>query len=280
MREAAPRILTPEYYERLKAVEEQHPWALAMRSLALDLLRRCADGIERPRVLDAGCGTGLFLLECGEQHAAAALTGFDLSLHGLRAAWQRGLRRLAAAHCVELPFPSGEFDVVVCQDVLQHLTPVEARQTLQEFARVLRPDGWLLLRTAARRGLPGKRHRDSAGYRQWEPEKLGPTLADHGFEVEFMACVNWLPGLWADLKALARPRPQGDVGLSLDPRGGAGWKRRLLAAYWALERRLVLGAGWRPRRGHTLFCLARKARGDTLPVGEGGKGTTPTLARP
>jgi SAM-dependent methyltransferase len=270
MSEAAPRILTPEYYERLKAVEEQHPWALAMRSVALDLLGRCAGGLEQPRVLDAGCGTGLFLLECGKQFADAVLTGFDLSVDGLRAAQQRGLRRLAAANSVELPFPSGEFDVVVCQDVLQHLTPVEARQTLQEFARVLRPDGWLLLRTAARRGLPGKRHLDSANYRQWEPERLSPALADHGFEVEFMARVNWLPGLWADLKALARPRPQGDIGLSLDAWGGVGWKGSLLAAYWRLERRLVLGAGWRPRRGHTLFCLARKARGDTLPLGEAG----------
>jgi SAM-dependent methyltransferase len=270
MSEAAPRILAPEYYRRLKAVEEQHPWARAMRGLALDLLRRCAAGLEQPRVLDAGCGTGLFLLECGEQLSGAALTGFDLSLVGLQAAQQRGLQRLAAANSVELPFPSGEFDVVVCQDVLQHLTPVEARQTLQEFARVLRPDGRLLLRTAARRGLFGKRHLDSADYRQWEPGKLGRALAEHGFEVEFLACVNWLPGLWADLKALGRPRPQGDVGLTLDPRAGAGWKGSLLAAYWKLERRLVLGAGWRPRRGHTLFCLARKARRDTRPVGVAG----------
>lgn len=267
MSEAAPKILTPEYYGILKAVEEQHPWALAMRSLALDLLRRCTDGVRQPKVLDAGCGAGLFLSKCGEELDGAALTGFDLSLYGLREAQKRGLLRLAAAHSGELPFPSGEFHVVACQDVLQHLTPIEAGQTLQEFARVLRPDGWLLLRTAARRGLPGKKHLDSADYRQWEPEKLQAALAEHGFEVEFLARVNWLPGLFADLKAWARPRPQGDVGLSLDPRGGEGWRGRLLAAYWTLERRLVLRAGWRPGRGHTLFCLARKARGETSPAG-------------
>jgi SAM-dependent methyltransferase len=259
MSDAAPRILTPEYYRRLKAVEEQHPWAWAMRRLALDLLRGCLHGVRQPRLLDAGCGAGLFLSKCGEELGDAVVTGFDLSLDGLRAAQMHGLRRLAAARSGELPFPSGEFDLVACQDVLQHLTPVEAWQSLQEFARVLRPNGCLLVRTAARRGLPGKEHLDTADYRQWEPEKLQAALADHGFEVEFMARVNWLPGLLADLRAWARPRPQGDIGLSLDPQGGAGWKGSLLAAYWALERRLVLGAGWRPGRGHTLFCLARKA---------------------
>jgi SAM-dependent methyltransferase len=259
MSEAAPKILTAEYYRRLKAVEEQHPWTLAMRTLALDLLRRCTAGVAQPRVLDAGCGAGLFLSRCGEELDGAVLTGFDLSLYGLREAQKHGLRRLVAAHSGELPFPSGEFHVAVCQDVLQHLTPVEARQTLQELARVLRPDGWLLVRTAARRGLPGKKHLDSADYRQWEPEKLQEAIAEHGFQVDFLARVNWLPGLLADLKAYARPRPQGDVGLSLDPHSGAGWKGRLLGRYWALERWLVLRSGWRPRRGHTLFCLARKA---------------------
>jgi hypothetical protein len=116
----------------------------------------------------------------------------------------------------------------------------------------------LLVRTAARRGLFGKKHLDSPDYRQWAPEQLSAILNEHGFGVEFLARVNWLPGMWADVKALARPRPQGDVGLGLDPQSGAGWKGGLLKAYWTLERRLVLGTGWRPGHGHTLFCLARK----------------------
>jgi SAM-dependent methyltransferase len=260
MSEAAPKILTPEYYQRLKAVEERHPWALAMRRLALDLLKRSMAAVARPKVLDAGCGAGLFLCKCGEELAGASLTGLDLSLDALREAQKHGLRRLAAARSGEVPFPLGAFDLVACQDVLQHLTPHEARQSLQEFGRVLRPGGRLLIRTAARRGLASKKHVDSADYRQWDPEQLGAALAEHGFEVEFMTRANWLPGLLADLRAYGRPRPEGDVGLSLDPASGAGWKGSLLAAYWALERRLVLGMGWRPGRGHTLLCLARKAR--------------------
>jgi len=260
MIEPAPRILSREYYERLKAVEEQHPWARAMRGLALDLLREGNAGAAPPVLLDAGCGAGLFLCEYEKEFNGAVVTGFDLSLDGLRVAQNRGLRRLASASAAELPFPGGEFDVVVCHDVLQHLTPGEAMRAVQEFARVLRPGGRLLLRTAARRGLFGKKHLDTPDYRQWAPEQLSEALIEHGFVVEFLARVNWLPGLLADLKALARPRPQGDIGLELDPQSGLGWKGRMLRAYWSLERRLVLRTPWRPGHGHTLFCLASKPR--------------------
>jgi SAM-dependent methyltransferase len=258
MSEAAPKILSPEYYERLRALEALHPWAQAMRRLSYDLLSRGIGGVQHPKVLDAGCGTGLFLSECGAEFDGPDLTGFDVSPYGLRAARALGLQRLAVADSGELPFGRGEFDAVVCHDVLQHLAAADAERTLREFHRVLRPNGRLLVRTAARRGLPGKRHQDTADYRQWEPATLSAALEDGGFEVEFMARVNWLPSLLADLKALGRPRPQGDVGLALNPHDGAGWKGSLLRKYWALERRLVVRAGWRPGLGHTLICLARK----------------------
>jgi SAM-dependent methyltransferase len=258
MSEAAPKILTPEYYERLKAVEQRHPWTQAMRRLSFDLLERCCAGIRNPRLLDAGCGTGLFLSQCGEKLAGAVLTGFDLSLHGLQAARTLGLQRLAAASSGELPFADGEFHAVVCHDVLQHLTVDESQRTLLEFARVLRPGGRLVVRTAARRGLPGKRHQDANDYRQWEPATLSAALDHDGFEIEFMARVNWLPSLLADLKAWARPKPQGDVGLNLNPNDGAGWKGGVLTKYWSLERQLVLGTALRPGLGHTLICLAKK----------------------
>jgi SAM-dependent methyltransferase len=261
MSEAAPKILTPEYYERLKAVERRHPWTRAMRRLSFDLLRRGCSGVQRPQVLDAGCGTGLFLSECSEEVSDAAGTGFDVSAHGLRAAQALGLTRLAVADSAALPFGDEQFHAVACHDVLQHLTPDVSARTLLEFARVLRPGGCLVVRTAARRGLAGKRHLDSADYRQWELATLSSALESRAFEIEFLARVNWLPSLLADLKALARPRPRGDVGLALDPHDGGGWKGSLLAKYWSLERRLVLKSGWRPALGHTLICLARKKGG-------------------
>jgi SAM-dependent methyltransferase len=42
-----------------------------------------------------------------------------------------------------LPFPSGAFDFVVSLEMLE-FTP-NPRRTVQEFVRVLRPGGWLLI---------------------------------------------------------------------------------------------------------------------------------------
>lgn len=253
----APKILTPEYYERLQAIERKHPWTRAMRRLSFDLLKRQAGGDRGLKLLDAGCGTGLFLTECSKEIPGAQPTGIDVSVHGLRAAQSLGVQRLAVADSAGLPFREAEFDAIACHDVLQHLAESHLERTLREFARILRPNGALVVRTAARRGLPGKRHRDSEDYRQWEPATLAAALKGQGFEVEFLTRVNWLPSLLADLKAAGRPRPKGDVGLNLNPNDGAGWKGSVLQNYWALERRMVLATGWSPG-GHTLIALARK----------------------
>ena len=261
MSDEAPTILTRPYYERLAELEDKHPWTQAMRRMGLELASRCS-GPAPARILDAGCGTGRFLHECGGQWEQAELFGCDLSADGLRYATRRGLGCLAAANVTSLPFASSTFDVVACADVLQHLSAADANEALGQFGRLLRPGGTLIVRTAARRGIGGKKHRDSGDYQQWEPRKLRAAVAGHGFEIVFLSRVNWLPSIWADLKVLCKPAPKGDVGLNLEPAAADHWKSRLLTSYWNMERRFILARGWHPPGGHTLFCAARKAGRD------------------
>ena len=261
MSDQAPKILTRPYYERLSELEDKHPWTKAMRRMGLELAARYA-GTVPARILDAGCGTGRFLHECGGQWEEAQTFGCDLSADGLRFAARRGLKRLGVANVTSLPFASGAFDVVFCADVLQHLSAANAKEALGQFARLLRPGGILIVRAAARRGIGGKKHRDSGDYQQWEPEKLRAAVEGQGFEIVFLSRVNWLPSVWADLKAFLQPAPKGDAGLSLEPAAAKHWKSRLMTSYWRKERRLILSRGWRPSGGHTLFCAARKAGRD------------------
>lgn len=229
-----------------------------MRRMALDLLARYCGDRERMLLLDAGCGTGLFLREVEKRFADVRALGCDLSTEGLGLAKSRGGRRLAQSSIGALPFRGGSLDVITCADVLQHLAGREVDESLAEFHRVLRRGGFLLLRAAARRGIGRKKHRDDAGYQQWEPQKLRAAVERHGFETVFLTLVNWLPSLWADLKAWLRPAPEGDQGLTLQPLPEKSPRSLLLAAYWNMERRLVLDAGRRPPGGHTVFCVARK----------------------
>jgi SAM-dependent methyltransferase len=98
-------------------------------------------------VLDAACGNGRyskFLLR--QADADAVLTSFDLSAQMLRRARRRlGTGRVtqAVADLTRLPYADGAFDAVVCGWVLEHLP--DPRPGLRELARVLQPDGKLLL---------------------------------------------------------------------------------------------------------------------------------------
>lgn len=100
------------------------------------------------RVLDVGCGTGL-LEEAvsGRFPPQSCLIGVDLSLAMLEQARAKfngtprfGWSNAAAEH---LPFPPACFDAVVCANSFHYYRHPD--QALQEFRRVLRPGGWLVL---------------------------------------------------------------------------------------------------------------------------------------
>jgi SAM-dependent methyltransferase len=101
------------------------------------------------RILDAACGDGRytrFLLRRADPDAM--LTSFDLSagmLSRARARLKSDRVTQVVADITSLPYASDSFDAVVCGWVLEHLP--DPRTGLRELARVMRPDGKLLLMT-------------------------------------------------------------------------------------------------------------------------------------
>ncbi len=96
-------------------------------------------------LLDVGCGTGVFLEKVSSSVPDARLSGVDLSPEMLEVA--RGKLGeavpLEQSHAHELPFSDGMFDVVVSTNAFHYFrNPLGA---LEEMARVLRPDGRLVL---------------------------------------------------------------------------------------------------------------------------------------
>ncbi len=100
-----------------------------------------------PKVLEAGVGTGLSL---GYYPAHAEVHGVDLSEDMLRRAQakvdQRGLRHVRSLQVMDvtrLGFPDATFDAVAAQFLIT-LVP-DPESALDEFARVLRPGGEIIL---------------------------------------------------------------------------------------------------------------------------------------
>ncbi len=99
------------------------------------------------RVLDVGVGTGLSL---SEYSRATKLHGVDISEPMLRKAQERvraqnltNVETLSVMDAKNLAFPDGAFDAVVAQYVITAVPDPEA--TLDDFMRVLRPGGELIL---------------------------------------------------------------------------------------------------------------------------------------
>jgi phosphatidylethanolamine/phosphatidyl-N-methylethanolamine N-methyltransferase len=109
------------------------------------------------RILEVGVGTGLSLPYYSSD---VRLSGVDISEPMLRKAQQRvselGLKNvetLAVMDAEHMEFPDDSFDVVVAQYVITTVPNPEA--TLDEFARVLKPGGEIVLvsRVGAEAGL-------------------------------------------------------------------------------------------------------------------------------
>src|SRR5689334_6351051 len=99
------------------------------------------------RILEVGVGTGISLPDYGRGNR---LVGVDISLPMLRKAHERvaaqrltHVEALAVMDAGGLALPDASFDVVVAQYVITAVPHPEA--TLDEFARVLKPGGEIVL---------------------------------------------------------------------------------------------------------------------------------------
>jgi len=95
-------------------------------------------------VLDAACGEGYGSALLARH--ADAVTGVDLSKRAIEHASQRydlGNLEFRQADCCKLPFEDQSIDCIVSFETIEHLE--DQRKMLEEFGRVLKPSGFLLI---------------------------------------------------------------------------------------------------------------------------------------
>jgi SAM-dependent methyltransferase len=183
------------------------------REAARLLARRPAASGERPRVLDVGCGSGLFLAALEKRGFECHGTEFSDETAG-RARALPGLRVHAGPIDAETYAP-GSFDLISIWHVLEHLGDPD--ELLRYSARWLRPGGALMVAVPnidswqARlfRGawfhLDPPRH-----FFHFGPRSLGSALEAAGFRVERMRHLSWEQNLYgviqSALNSLGFPR--------------------------------------------------------------------------
>jgi SAM-dependent methyltransferase len=242
-----------EEYARMYDAEERQWWYAGMRALSFALLERhwppASAGGARPRLLDAGCGTGNNL-----RHLAAwgRPVGVDLSDEALRFCRERGVAA-AGGSLMALPLADESVDCVTSFDVIYHRWVTDDAAAVREMARVLRRGGLLLVRVPALRALWGAHDEAVHSRHRYTARELRALLEGQGLVVVRLTYGNSLLfPLVAARRTLDRltGRHGSDVGFLPAPLEWAF--RNVLRAEAALLRRLSLPLGT------SLFALARK----------------------
>jgi len=229
-------------YPRVFNLEDHHWWYLGMEGLTRALLNRYLPASKRRQILDAGCGTGgamvNYLGDFGN------VTGFDTSPLALRFCQERGLRGLVRASVADVPFSSGTFDVITCFDVLYLVQ--RAQGAVEEFARVLRPGGHVLLRVAAYDWLRGTHDETVRTVHRYTLDEVVNLLESSGLQVVHASYANTiLFPLMAAKRFLERvwPPERDASDLTATPRGVSMVLRLVLAAEAFLAARVRLPFG-------------------------------------
>lgn len=128
------------------------------------------------RVLDIGCGAGLFLALLADSRRLGAGLGFDASKTAIAEA-EAMRQTLEASATVRFEhrdanaaWPDGDYDVVSMIDVMHHVTPSEQQHLIVEASRRVAPGGILIYKDMVRypswRALANQLH-DLVLARQW-----------------------------------------------------------------------------------------------------------------
>jgi 2-polyprenyl-3-methyl-5-hydroxy-6-metoxy-1,4-benzoquinol methylase len=203
--EATGERLIPEAYAG-QLVQAEH---LARYHLAA----RLAPG---RHVLDAACGEG-YGLAILQAAGAASVVGIDVDPAVVAHARDRYKLDVVEADVAKLPFPDGEFDLVTSFETIEHVADPE--QALDELARMLAPDGMLIVSTpnAAEYLEDNPFH-----LREFHPEEFLALLRSRFTQVHPLYQQNFLTSAVLDAGRLAEDSP--DVLLDLETRKVAGAK--------------------------------------------------------
>lgn len=186
-----------EMYER----EESHWWFRGRRAVISSLLS-LSRLPERPRLLDAGCGTGGNLLAFS---ALGPAVGVDPSAEATSFCRERGLSRVARGRLDALPLRGGRFDLLFACDVLEHVE--DDRAALGELRRVAARDALLVVTVPAYQFLWSEHDEVLHHLRRYTAGELTDVVVASGWEPEVVTYFNSvaLPAV-AALRLLARNR--------------------------------------------------------------------------
>ena len=151
---------------------------LGFRGRARLIIREALRASEaHTRILDAGCGYGIYSLTLAEK-GRRNIDSIDLDPMRIQALGHMvaehpdlmGHIRLQAASVTSLPFPDKSFDLAICSEVIEHVA--DHAMAASELSRVMKPGGTLII------SVPYNSKHNQKIFRKFGHERPGYTRSE------------------------------------------------------------------------------------------------------
>ena len=235
------------YAQRYRTLWERHWWWRSRESLLLATIRRLARSTPIGRILDIGCGDGLFFDALAPFGSVEGIEP-DAGLLGD----PRWRDRIEVGTLGPDITPREPYDLALMLDVLEHID--DDASALESAFKAIRPGGVLLLTVPAIPWLWSRHDEANAHFRRYQPGGLRDVLETAGFAVgSIRFYFAWTVGpmlLRHWLAPAGRGTSDYDVAIPPGPINGA------LTAYSRVEHALGRLIPW--PIGSSLLAIARR----------------------
>jgi SAM-dependent methyltransferase len=249
-------MMNPAEFANIAQAEKNFWWYRGMEQILFRLL----DPVFKARppvrdVVEVGCGTGYMASRLADRYGWRMFPT-DLQYEGLRYGLEQGMQRMAQAEIGALPFPDRQFDALATFDVIVYVPRGGEGRIIGELARVVKPGGLLILRTAALEVLRSHHAQFTGELQRYTRSQILRLARESGIRVLRCTYANTLlmPVALAKFRII---EPLTGAGPSSGVQPVAPWLDRLL--YGALEREARwLGSGRDLPIGQSLILIGEK----------------------
>ena len=251
----APERMNPEEYEKLAAIDRDHWFYAGKRAIVRHWIARYRPLAATDVLLDAGMGTGAWLLTMARQCRIIGLDDYEESLRIAQPLVEAAGGRAIKTGLDHVDLPAATASVVTLLDVLEHLD--DDASALREMVRLTRPGGLSVITVPALQMLWSDwdvvlHHRR----RYSRSQLLGLVRATPGVELLHCAYTNTFSLLpIALIRMWRRLVPLKPGAARMEDRIPALWLNRILYRLYVTP---ACAAWWHPPAGVSLLAVLRR----------------------